>query len=238
MKTVFYIFIAVFFVAHLSAQKKYSKAQFRKDSIAIMKPKIARIQLRLDNKITFYKGESYNIQGFDAGVILKEKIRLTLGYYTLNDELSGYARTSDGIYFDRHLKLQYGSLNMEFIYHNSRFFTLGVPLEFGFGENKLRYKTSPDALNRYTNKGFISLIDFGLSGTVKPIRWIGLRAVAGYRKTLFNKVPGSRFDGGFMSVGIAVNLREISKDVRMFLLKKKYKRLGNPVETAIDLITD
>lgn len=207
--------------------------------MAIMRPKTVRIQVRLDNKITFYKGESYNIQGFDIGVMLKEKIRLTAGYYMLNDELSGYARTRDGIYFDRHLKLQYGSLNVEFIYHNSRFFTLGVPIEFGFGENKLRYKTSPEGSNSYTNKGFISLIDFGLSGTVKPIRWLGLRAVAGYRKTLLNKVPGSRFDGGFVSVGIAVNLRELNKDVRMFLLKKKYKRLGkNPVETAIDLITD
>ena len=227
----------VFFSAHVSAQKTYSKEQFEKDSIAIMRPKIARIQVRLDNKITFYKGESYNIQGFDMGVMLKEKIRLTLGYYSLNDNLSGYARTRDGIYFDRHLKLQYGSLNLEFIYHNSRFFTLGVPLEFGFGENRLRYKTSPNDFKNYTNKGFLSLIDFGLSGTFKPIRWIGVRGVAGYRKTLFNKVPGSRFDGGFVSIGIAVNVREISKDLRMFILRKKYKRVVNSVETTTDPIT-
>lgn len=252
MKFLLYILIALTSVCSLSAQekqqttvkkpvppkKKFSKAQFRKDSVAIMKPRLIRPQLRLDNKISFYRGDSYNIDGIDAGIILKEKIRFTFGYYRLNDELSGYSKTRHGNYYDRRLKLQYGSINVEFVYHNSRFFTLGIPFEFCFGENRLRYKTDPNELVSLTNRGFVSMIDLGASGTFKPIRWVGVRVVGGYRRTVINHVPGSRFDGPFVSFGIAVNIREVSKDVRMFMLKKKYKRLGDPLETAVDLITD
>lgn len=253
MKFLLYILFACSLIAPLSAQeksksppdkkqapskKKFTRAQFRKDSVAIMKPWLMRPQLRIDNKISFYRGDSYNIDGFDAGIMLKEKIRFTLGYYRLNDELSGYSKTRSGTYFDRQLKLQYGSLNIEFVYHNSRFFTLGIPFEFCFGNNILHYRTSLNDPTRNTNRGFVSLIDLGASGTFKPIRWVGVRFTGGYRRTIINHVPGSRFDGPFISFGIAVNVREVSKDVRMFLLKKKYKRLGDPLETAVDLITD
>ncbi len=253
MKFFLYITFAIVCLNPLSAQeraaapkqgkkeqpkKKYSKAQFRKDSVAIMKPKLLRPQLRLDNKISYYRGDSYNIDGIDAGVMIKEKIRFTLGYYRLNDELSGYSKTESGTYFDRRLKLQYGSMNIEFVYHNSRFFTLGIPFEFCFGKNTLHYKISPADEQKYTRSGFVSLIDLGASGTFKPIRWVGVRLTAGYRQTIINQVPGSRFDGPFISFGVAVNLREVSKDVRMFMLKKKYRRLGDPLETAVDLITD
>lgn len=254
LKFFLYISLVIFsFTSSLSAQekpntapskkkeqpkKKLSRAQFRKDSIAIMKPRLIRPQLRLDNKISFYRGDSYNIDGIDAGIILKEKIRFTLGFYRLNDELSGYSKTESGTYFDRRLRLHYGSMNIEFVYHNSRFFTLGIPFEFCFGQNTLRYKTSPADDRSYTRSGFVSMIDLGASGTFKPIRWVGVRFTGGYRRTIINQVPGSRFDGPFISFGIAVNVREVSKDVRMFLLKKKYKRLGDPLGTAVDLITD
>ena len=237
MKSVLYI-IAIFFSATLFAQKKYSRAQFRKDSLAIVEVKTVRLQLRIYNKVTFYKGDSYNIRGFDVGVLLKERIRLALGYFSLNDKLSGYAKTTDGQYFDRRLQLRYGSIDIEYIYHNSRFFTLGLPVEFGFGQNQLKYKSSPNNESFNTARGFISLIDFGASGMFRPIRWVGLRTVVGYRKIIINQVPGPKFDGVFLSVGVAVNFREITKDLKMFKLKRKYKRLGDPLDTAVDLITD
>ena len=79
---------------------------------------------------------------------------------------------------------------------------------------------------------------FGLSGTFKPIRWIGLKVAVGYRKTLINKVKDVPFDGVYSSVGLAVDLREIIKDYQMFKLKKKYYKNANSVETAVDLITN
>ncbi len=230
------IFISVLAFNSLFSQKKYSRKQFRIDSLKIVRPRLVRPQVRLDNKTLFYQGEVYNINGFDFGAIIKEKIRLTLGYYYLNDFLNDHVRSNNT--FDRHLNLKYGSLNAEFIYLNTRFFTLGIPFEFGFGGNTLRYKIDLADENYQTTSGFVSSLDVGLSGTFKPIRWINVRLVAGYRKTLINQVDDLKFEGALLSFGIGVNIREVSKDIRMFALKKKYKRLGNPLDTAVDLITD
>lgn len=201
-----------------------------------MRVRLARPQIRIDNKITFYRNESLNINGFDAGAIFKERLRVTLGYYYLNDDLSTYEKNRNGTYINKKLKLRYGSLNLDFICLNTRFFTIGVPVEFGFGKNQLRYRDFNYEIREH--KGFISLLDFGISVTFKPIRWVGVRGVAGYRKTLYNQIDDFRFDGYFLSGGIAVNIHEITKDLRMYQLKRKYKRVGNPLDTAVDLITD
>ena len=223
--------------AFAQSQKKLSKKQFIRDSIEIMRLHVIRPQLRIDNRITLHRRQSLTMNGIDAGVLLKEKLRLTLGYYALNEDLNAYTSTVDGNEVRRFIKLNYGSINTEFFYLNTRFISLGLPLDFGFGRNQLNY------LNLATNEsygrqaGFVFLTDFGLSAIVKPIRWIGIKGVAGYRKFLINPVKDFNFDGFFMSIGLNIDLREIIKDINMYKLKKKYRR-GDPLENAVDLITD
>lgn len=216
---------------------RLSKKQFTEDSIRIMRMKRIRPQLRLENRMTYHKGQFLNLNGIDAGVLLKNKLRLTLGYYFLNDDLSAYKTNIDGEDVTRAITLRYGSINTEFVYMNTRFISLGMPLDFGFGHNRVATKnlTTGDILD--SQGGFIFLTDFGLSAVVKPIRAIGIRGVVGYRKILLNPVKNFNFSGVFTSVGVAVDIFEIIKDVRMYRLKKKYKR-GDPLENAVDLITD
>ncbi len=234
----FLIFLGVFvsFVTCVSQTKK-EKAQFREDSARIVSPKLVRPQFRLDNRNFFFKGQTLNVSGVDAGVLLKDKLRLTLGYYFLSNNLTSYTKTIDGVKYDRHLKLEYGSINTEIIYKNTRYFSLGMPLEFGFGNNVLQFNNSESGEVESKKSGFVVMTDFGLSGTFKPIRWIGLKVILGYRKTVFNVVKDFRFDGLFTSIGLNIDFREIIKDVKMFNLRKKYKK-GNSVENAVDLITD
>lgn len=221
----------------LCAQKKLSKKQFIKDSIEIMRQRVIRPQLRIDNRITLHRRQSLAMNGVDAGLLLKEKLRLTLGYYTLNEDLNAYTTTVDGDETRRFIKMNYGSINTEYFYLNTRFISLGLPLDFGFGSTELNYRnlTSGEVYGR--ESGFIFLTDFGLSAIFKPIRWIGIKGVAGYRKFLINPVKGFNFNGFFMSIGLNIDVREIIKDISMYKLKKKYKR-GDPLENAVDLITD
>lgn len=218
-------------------EPRFTKKQFVKDSIEIMKTKLVRPQFRIDNREIFFKGQPIAMNGIDAGVLLKNKLRLTLGYHWLNDNLNYYRQFVDNIQIDRQIKLRYGSLNTEFIYKNTRFFSLGMPLEFGLGKNELIYK---DVINNVVYSKASALVfvtDFGLSATFKPIRWIGIKGIIGYRKTLFDGVKDFHFDGFFTSLGLNVDFREIIKDIRMFNLKRKYKR-GNNISNAVDLITD
>lgn len=232
------LYLALLLASWCFGQKKLSKKDFVRDSIAIMKPPLVRPQLRADNRQIFFKQQPIAMNGFDAGVLLKEKLRLTLGYHWLTDNLHFYHKNQNGVDIDRQIKLKYGSINTEFIYRNTRFYSLGMPLEFGFGQNQLTYKDFVnDSIYGSVQKGFVFVTDFGLSGTFKPIRWIGIKGIVGYRKTLINGIKDFHFDGFFTSLGLNVDLREIIKDIRMFNLKRKYRR-GDNISNAVDLITD
>lgn len=221
----------------LFSQKKMSRKEFIKDSTYIMRVKLVRPQFRFDNRTIFIKGQALNINGLDAGVLLKEKLRLTLGYYRSVKDITTERETIDNIEFEREANLSYGSINVEFIYKNTRYISLGMPLDFNFGKNTLTYT---DVISREQQRatGFVFTTDFGLSAILKPIRWIGIKGIVGYRKTIFNQVKGARNDGFFTSIGIYVDIREVVKDVQMFKLKKKYRKNKNSVETAVDLISD
>jgi hypothetical protein len=76
-----------------------------------------------------------------------------------------------------------------------------MPLEIGGGWNELRFKNfSTDEIYRKSS-GAMALSQFGLSGTFKPIRWIDLKGILGYRKMLFNQVEEFNFDGFFTAQG-------------------------------------
>ena len=235
----FFFFITVVFCCFkINAQQKITKKQFIADSLKIIKTRLVRPQVRLDNRLTFLNGQKLSIAGLDAGVLLKEKLRVTLGYYSANDRLTSLKKNIDDIEYQGEYALSYGAINLEFIFKNTRFFSLGMPLEFGFGNNSLNYKSLINNLETGKQSGFIAMSYFGLSGTFKPIRWIGLKAAFGYRKTILNQIKNLAFDGFYTSVGLSVDFREITKDYQMYKLKKKYHKNINSIETAVDLITD
>lgn len=218
--------------------KPMTRAEFKKDSLKIVAPKLYRPQLRAENRYVFYKGQSIVLRGFDGGVLIHQKLRIAGGYYFLIDNLSTYSRVDPlNSYQTRSYRLKYGSLNAEFVVKNTRYFSVTTPFEFGFGKNHLFiYDELGGEVSH--NQGAIGISYFGVSGIFKPIRWVGLRAVAGYRKTLFNGMKDFYFDGFTGSIGLYVDLHEITKDVRMYRLKKRYKKNFNGASTAVDIITD
>jgi hypothetical protein len=223
----------------IHSQKAMTKKQFVKDSIRITRVKLVRPQFKFDSRTILSNGQRLNVSGLDAGVLLKEKLRVTLGYYRLNNNKFNNTEKpiGDDIY-DMNYKSVYGTLNLEFNYLNRRYFSLGMPLEIGIGTNYTDYISRADGSSINKSKGVHALSYFGLSGTFKPIRWAGLKISAGYRKDLFNQVKEVNLDGIYTSLGLTIDFREIIKDVRMYKLKKKYKKGFNSVGTAVDLIID
>ena len=216
----------------------YSYENFVRDSLEIIRPPVVRPQFRFDNRNIFFGGQTLFVGGYDAGVLLADKLRVTVGYYSMKSDISTYKINIEGKQYERRLKLNYGTINTEFQYINRRFVSFGMPLEIGVGENSSRYKITPESMDFRTEKGIVVVTDFGLSGTFKPIRWIGIRAVVGYRETVVNQVQDFRFDGLFTSVGLNIDFREITKDFKMYRLMKRHHRISNKIETGVNLITD
>jgi hypothetical protein len=234
------IFFIVFYCQIIIAngQTNITKKIFLIDSLNIVKTKLIRPQFRFDNRLTFLNGQKLSITGFDGGVLLSEKLRIALGYYKVSDKFTSLTKRVNDVEYQGQYKLNYGALNIEFIYKNKRFFSLGMPLEIGLGNNTLNYRSKIDGTETEGRSGFIAMAYFGLSGTFKPIRWMGLKGAIGYRKTLFNQIRDLAFDGIYTSVGLTVDFWEIIKDHRMYKLKRRYHKNSNPIETAVDLITN
>jgi hypothetical protein len=221
----------------LSFAQTNAPDQFIKDSLEIVRVKLVRPQFKFDNRVTFYDGRPLSITGLDAGVLLSEKLRITLGYYSMDDELKGEAFTTDGQDFGRFLKMKYGSLNTEFIYKDTRFLSLGMPVEIAAGMNTLENKNITKNVLISRQSGAIVFVNFGMSATFKPMRFLGLKGMIGYRKVAYNQIDNFKLDGFFTSIGLNIDIHAIVTDVRMYRLMKKYDR-GNNLANAVEIITD
>lgn len=229
------LFLCLLFAATGSAQT--DNEQFIRDSLAIVKVKLVRPQLKFDNRQTFYGGQALAITGFDAGVLLAEKLRVTVGYYNMNNNLNNRAFMRNDTAFGTLIHLEYGSLNTELIYKDERFFSLGMPLEIGAGVNTFRDKNVTTGEVLRTTSGAMLFVNFGLSGSFKPMRFLGLKAMIGYRKMAYNQVKDFSFDGFFSSIGLNVDVHEITTEIKMFRLMKRYHR-GNNVSNAVNILTN
>ncbi|MDQ3047535.1 MAG: hypothetical protein M3R27_08320 [Bacteroidota bacterium] len=201
-------------------------------------PKPIRPQIRFDTRTTVYEGQKINMYGYDAGVLVSSKLRLTLGYYRINDELPN-TRKIEGVENKTHFDLQCGTINTELIYFHRRFVTIGFPLEFGVGEFKVR-NTTVDSLQIESNvNGIVAFTNFGMALTYTPIRWLGLKGILGYRKPVFTSNKDFDFGGIFTSIGLNVDMQEIIKDFKMQKLKKRYYgRSYRRLPGFVDIITD
>ncbi len=209
---------------------------FYNDSINITRTKLIRPQFKFDNRVAFHGTQGLQINGFDLGVLLDNKLRFTVGYYTMYGRLKEFDVQNDGQEFTKEIQMNYGSVNTELIYKNWRFVSLGMPLEVAAGVNTFRDKnlTTGDVYSTKTNG--LLFINFGVAGTFKPMRFLGLKVIAGYRKQVYNQVKDFNFDGFFTSIGLNIDIQEFTRDVKMFRLMKKYKK-GNNVTNLVSILT-
>jgi hypothetical protein len=214
-----------------------NEEQFINDSIKIVKIKLIRPQVKFDNRINFYGRQGLPITGFDAGVLLAEKLRVTLGYYNMNNTLKDKEYAKNDTTFGTLIHLEYGSINTELMYKDTRFLSLGLPLEIGAGVNTFRDKNITADKVLTTRSGALIFVNFGISATFKPMRFLGLKGIVGYRKMAYNQIKDFNFDGLFTSVGLNVDVHALSSAIKMFRLKKKYHR-GNNITNAVEILTN
>ncbi|MBA3706988.1 MAG: hypothetical protein H0W84_14125 [Bacteroidetes bacterium] len=198
------------------------KEQFLADSTKIYVPKPVRPQFKFDTRTTVYEGQKINSYGYDAGIMVKNKLRLTLGYYRMNDNLPKEQLIKD-VKTKQHLRVYMGTANLELNYLRKRFFSLGFPLEIGVGEYLLKNFSTDSIIYEISHiKGYVVFSNFGLSGTFTPIRWLGLKGMVGYRKAVIATHTDFDFNGVFTSIALSVDIQEIIKDIKMYRLKKRY----------------
>lgn len=233
-----YLLVPIFMLAAATMRGQDAVPdQFINDSLEIVKVKLVRPQFRFDNRQTFVGKQAFSITGFDVGVLLSEKLRFTLGYYSMSDRIKEFDEVIEGIEYGRLVDLRYGAINTELIYRDTRFLSFGMPLEIGVGMNKFQRVNIASGEVLQTQQGAIAFVNFGMSATFKPMRFLGLKGMVGYRKVAFNQVKDYNFDGFFTGIGLNIDIHAIVTDFRMYRLMKRYHR-GNNIANAVQILTD
>lgn len=236
MQRVCFISAILFFSLHsLLSQNKLDslKLKFRKDSAQVYRFKKIRPWIAIDQRNSWIRNTKglqripVTINGLQLGVILKEKHTVGLGFYSMNGTSQKPVKISDGnnkITYQE-LLLKYTMLNYQYVIVDTRFFELGVPLEVGIGHYVYNLRDSSQTALLWREEGPVKLTGGGVTMVVKPLKWIGLRGMAGYRIVAFNKRTNLNFNGFYYSYGIWIDLRQIYRDIKFYgFVRPKYRK--------------
>jgi hypothetical protein len=186
-----------------------------------------------DQRFSFFIGSEVNIWGQRIGILINEKVKAGVGGYFLKDKLKGdklYNTSVPDFYVERNLR--FGTVYFEPFLLRKNFWELSVPFEIGFGKTDLKdYSVKTNALIASGVKYFFPT-GVGLSLSLKlppgdrykPLRWIGINFLAGYRYDLDEHVFNTDYDGYFWSVSGAIFLDRMVDDYKEW---KKKKRVVN-----------
>ncbi|MBL7918961.1 MAG: hypothetical protein JNJ40_01525 [Bacteroidia bacterium] len=220
--------IFVLFVFHSSIAQNDSIKKIKIDSLTqkLMADsahnyrfKKIRPYANIDSRNSFVESNLTNLSGFQLGVIVNEYHTFGIGLYTLTKFSKKNSPFSAIAEFNR-----FGYINAfyEYFLLNRKHLEIDLPFEIGAGgfQAKLR-DTTATGLNKI-EKWFMPL-GAGVKLIAKPIRWIGLSTMIGYRYIPY-KQDLIDYDGLYYSLGVWVDFRGIYRDIKYYgRIKKKYR---------------
>lgn len=232
-KLLFLFFLLSSSAFHSQTQLDSLKLKFQKDSAHTYRFKKVRPWLAIDQRNSWIRNTKglqripVTINGLQLGVILKEKHTLGLGFYTMNNTSQKPVKISDqnNKITYQVLLLKYTTLYYQYVIVDTRFFELDVPLEVGLGHYVYNLKDETQTALLWREEGPIKLTGGGITMVLKPLKWIGLSGIAGYRIVALNKRTNLNFNGFYYSYGVWIDLRQIYRDIKFYgFIRPKYRK--------------
>jgi hypothetical protein len=217
----------LFFLFFLSIG--YLKAQPTLDTIKLCLQHSPRPFANLDSRYSFINNEVVTIFGVKAGIVFGKRVSFGIGYNQLytapqnfNEEIhyiNSFGKENTVI---KGLKLYYISLNMEYVFYQTRHWQLGMPLQVGVGQTYYQYNINGVKTN--TDKNFNFIYEPTISVNYKILKWIGIGTDFGYRFMLANsRKLKQNFNAPIVTFGVLIYYSEIYKS--LFPKTKFAKRL-------------
>lgn len=192
---------------------------FSTDSMHIYRYRPVQLLISLDFRQTYIgtpnnKNIPISLWGIKAGVIIRDRHRTGLGYSFIHN-----ANLHNSLGEPIDVKYHSFSVFYEYYYLDTRHWSLGTPVEVGVG--------------RYTAEGHDSMLN-GRSNNVtaaglaldlqyRPVRWISLGVMGGYRWAFNNNGPVD-LNNWFYSLGVSSPLGYVAQDIRYHHRKNKLNR--------------
>ena len=249
----FVIILTVFLLPYCASAQKLSKSEridslkqkFQKDSARIYRFQKFRLRVALDQRNSWIRNTKANklipvsINGFQIGGILFEKHSVGFGLYNIALFSTKAVKVTDKANTIRFadLHMRYYTLFYEYAAYSSRYFEIDIPLEFGIGKYIYNLKDDTQYNLVWHEDGPIQIYGIGAQIIFKPLKWIGLVSMGGYRYTVFKpehifaKNPETKKEtqldlrNFYYSYGVWIDLRQIIRDTRFYGFKRpKYRK--------------
>jgi hypothetical protein len=196
------------------------RRQLKEDSAYIFRPKKLKVLLSLDQRNTFLETKTANntpvfLRGVKMGLIIYERHKTGLGFYSLANNKRHISRV-DGKPVDIDFTFSYVTLFYEYYFIHTRRWDLGIPFDIGAGEYQAIDPTEH-------LEGVVFPIGTAVDVHYKPIRWLSINAMGGYRQVI-NNYTEINLSNWFYSWGFSINTRNVYEDSRYYLKKRKYRK--------------
>jgi hypothetical protein len=200
-------------------------AKLRADSAHTYRDKKVRPYFSIDNRNSFIDGRKAQFNGIQLGVILFEEHTVGLGLYGITQKSkSKYAVLDDTIAADKSVSLNYFTLFYEFGFFERKHFEISMPLELGLGGYDIKWENARTGRLYMERRGGIILTGIGVQPAWRPIPWVELSFLLGYRAVLDN-ATSEHFNGFYYNFGLSVDFRQIYRDIKYRgFIRKKYRR--------------
>ena len=227
----FFILLQALLLAQtLNPQQQHIKdsltAQLKADSIHIYRPQKYRPYINLDQRNSFIRNQSININGLQLGVLINDRHVFGFGGYAITSSSKSQVKTKTdkNIPVNSNLNMDYGTFFYQYTIIDKRFWELDIQSELGFGIYDYKF-TDPNTNKQLAERkaGFL-VGGIGPLLAFKPTKWLGIIGMVGYRFTS-EKNANLNFNGFYYSYGAWFDVRQIIRDYKYFLVKKRqYKK--------------
>jgi len=196
-----------------------------KDSAHIYRFKMVRPYSSLDYHYAILRDAPVDLKGIQLGIRVFGKHKFGFGAYDMKNKAKQKVKSFEqNLDANQQLMLSYFTGFYKYSLVDHRFFELVVCGEAGGGKYDLTYFNIETDEKISHNADYILPTGTGLNLNLKPLRWVGISGMAGYRY-MFG-IAGRRinFNGLFYSYGVWIDLRQIYRDTRYYLGKKPVYR--------------
>ncbi|MBS1645719.1 MAG: hypothetical protein JST67_00120 [Bacteroidetes bacterium] len=195
------------------------------DSAYLYRYKKFRPYFKLDQRNSFIRSAPINVYGWQMGIQIAKRHIAGLGVYIITQKSKKNVDIkTNHIPTDRTLSLKYADAFYQYIIVHRKYVELHWQIEAGMGQYNILIVDEATNKTMLNKTALFGIVGLGPSIIIKPLKWIGVTAMTGYRFTM-EKSTKINFNGLFYGYGVWINLGQIYRDVNFYWIKKrKYKK--------------
>lgn len=191
---------------------------FTKDSIDIFAFKKIRPFLNYHERNSIENPKIINFFGPQLGLMLFERHILGFGFYfSSKNTKKPYETYDDNSFVSKSINIKYLTFFYQYILIKKRYFEVHLPVEIGRGILHADYKNQAGDLYKNTNTYF-NIAGFGGQLIIKPIKWLGISSIYGYRVATENIISGF-----YYAIGVWVGFKPLITEINYIIKRKKYR---------------